>query len=410
MVAKEKAEKAKQARRALLPPSTPKPQLPPAATLHASISSPALSLSHASSSSSSAVYTPQQPLSAGRERTLSIDGVPSPTPSPSISEAKDDGSSGSGAPLAATAASDAEPDASLEAVRLQRLASSLGSSLKRVGEGGEDEVDEAEVDEEQKDDTEPKDPHNDDEREPGADGESQEQEDRLTSLPRQPSRSGKSDAASSAQPADDWDMCEVPSAMGGPSASASASASAPLPSAIYTSPMVTLVLPIGTVYGTLEISAHAIQFKYNPHAEQQILQQQLIQAEQMARQQALEDGRDARPMPPPPPKSKPFTLPSLDAWRARARKDRVWPLGSIVAVYRRRYQLQKTALEIFLLNGRNYFVDLGSRTERKTVLRKILAVRPPRLIRLCSRSVNELLARSRLTEKWLARCVGEQRE
>ena len=81
----------------------------------------------------------------------------------------------------------------------------------------------------------------------------------------------------------------------------------------------------------------------------------------------------------------------------------MWPLGSIVAVYRRRYQLQKTALEIFLLNGRNYFVDLGSRTERKTVLRKILAVRPPRLIRLCSRSVNELLARSRLTEKWLAR-------
>ena len=386
--AREKADreraKKEQQRKALLPPSTPVPkkQLPPAGTLHASISSPALSLSR-----------PVTPLPPSRDLTADSpdSSARADVASPSLDESKD-----LEVAAAAASASTAEPDASVEAARLQQLASSLGSSLKRVGE--EDEPEEPD----EKDDSE------------NFSGRSEDMEvDRLTGLQqRKATKSDKEEAAASngaaaaaaaAASGEDWDIVDSASTPLSSASSGAASSASFNPSvgSLYTSPMCTLVLPIGIVYGTLEISAHSLKFTHNPHAEQQLLQQQLIAAEAAARQYAKEG--HLRPYAPPPPKSKPFTLPSLDAWRARAKKDRVWPLGSIVAVYRRRYQLQKTALEVFLLNGRNYFLDFGTRAERKTVLRKILALRPPRLIRLCSRSVSELLARSRLTEKWVSR-------
>jgi hypothetical protein len=318
-------------------------------------------------------------------------------------------------------------DASLETDRLSQLASSLGSALKRVGE--EEVADDA------------------DEEVKGDDGDAAATG-AAAAVAAGPATAQSAGAASKSSPifntaagasaktasaeaedvdlgeeggsdavaravdpaadpspsgVDDWDVIDAASSANPLPSSSSSSygSSGSSPGSIYTSPFCTLVLPIGTVYGTLEISALALKFTFNPHAEQQLLQQQLIATEQMAKQHAAENN-GAR-FHAPPPKPKPFTLPSLDAWRARSRKDRVWPLGTLVAVYRRRYQLQKTALELFFLNGRNYFIDCGSRAERKTVLRKILAMRPPRLIRLCSRSVGELLSRSRLTEKWLNR-------
>jgi len=457
-VAKEKAEKAQKEREKaaalrkaqhMPPPSTPTPkrvqqqshqQLPPAGSLHTSSSSPALSLSGSNVSPIREVTI----LSPARlDSPASADarpaGPPSPAPDviPPVSSpspgAKDDAAVAAAAAAlaaesgisAAGAAAGAPDSASLdETDRLSQLASSLGSALKRVGEGEAEEGGD-EGDEDVKGDDA-------DAEKGGASNKAAsgtaagaapaakqaEDEDLPESGDAAADRANGVDAVTEASlpsnsplAGDDWDVVDAASSGNPLSAASSSSSSCGLggsgasSSSIYTSPFCTLVLPIGTVYGTLEISALSLKFTFNPHAEQQLLQQQMIALEQMAKQHAL-DHPNGPKFHPPPPKPKPFTLPSLDAWRAKARKDRVWPLSSLVAVYRRRYQLQKTALELFFLNGRNFFLDFGSRAERKTVLRKILAMRPPRLIRLCSRSVGELLSRSRLTEKWVNREIS----
>jgi WD40 repeat protein len=401
-----KAIETKAQRKALHPPSTPTTQkrlAPPGASsvshpIHTSISSPSLSVP--SSSTGSATVT-----SSKEEGDRLV-------PSPQLGADSDAVSSAEVAPVG-------DEDASLEQARLDQLnelGHALGSALKApTAEDGDREDDDAAEPEQAEEDERKEDTEG---RKESASSPStnkskpragsmdeyaneQVEEDRLTSLPVKPqSKKTREDGAQ--QAGDDWDMCEVPSTSSASSSNSGPSISAPTfnPASIYTSPMCTLVLPIGIIYGTLEISPHSLKFVHNPHAEQQLLQQQLIAYEQLAKTQAAEGGKV---YPPPPPKAKPFTLPSLDALRNREKKDRVWPLNTIVAVYRRRYQLQKTALEIFLLDGRNYFLEFGSRNERKAVLRKILGLRPPRLIRLCSRSVTELLARSRLTEKWMQR-------
>jgi hypothetical protein len=98
-----------------------------------------------------------------------------------------------------------------------------------------------------------------------------------------------------------------------------------------------------------------------------------------------------------------WTLPGLDAQRKRAKKTRQWDLKDLAAVYRRRYQLQKTALEVFLTNGRNYFLDFGNRDERRVVLQKLLSLKPPSLQRVFSRPAVELMSRSKLTQRWQKR-------
>ena len=174
----------------------------------------------------------------------------------------------------------------------------------------------------------------------------------------------------------EWDLCVDNPDLNRPVLSTNANS--------YTSLNVLLVLPFTTVMGSLEIGSRYLQFVPNLNAEMTDRNGNAI----------LEKGGDGRRV---------WTLPGLDAQRKRAKKTRQWELRDVVAVYRRRYQLQKTALEVFLGNGRNYFLEFGSRDERRLVLAKLLSLKPPRLNRVCSRPAVELMARSKLTQRWQKR-------
>ena len=122
----------------------------------------------------------------------------------------------------------------------------------------------------------------------------------------------------------EWDLCVDNPDLNRPVISNNANS--------YTSLNVMLVLPFTTVMGSLEVGSRYIQFVPNLNAEMTDRNGNAI----------LEKGGDGRRV---------WTLPGLDAQRKRAKKTRQWELRDVVAVYRRRYQLQKTALEVFLSNG-----------------------------------------------------------
>jgi hypothetical protein len=94
-----------------------------------------------------------------------------------------------------------------------------------------------------------------------------------------------------------------------------------------------------------------------------------------------------------------YVSPALDGPRRRAFKDRRWAIADLTAVYRRRYQLQRTALEIFLVNGKNYFLEFANSEDRMAVLSEILKTKPPRLVAMCSDLHSKLLKKSKVTEK-----------
>ena len=187
----------------------------------------------------------------------------------------------------------------------------------------------------------------------------------------------KEEAASAADA--EWDLCVDNPDLNRPVLSTNADS--------YTSLNVLLVLPFTTVQGSLEVGSRYLQFVPNLNAEMTDRNGNAI----------LDKAGDGRRV---------WTLPGLDAQRKRAKKTRQWELRDIVAVYRRRYQLQKTALEVFLPTGRNYFFDFGTRDERRIVLAKLLLLKPPRLNRLCSRPAVELMARSKLTQRWQKREIS----
>ena len=59
-----------------------------------------------------------------------------------------------------------------------------------------------------------------------------------------------------------------------------------------------------------------------------------------------------------------------------------------------------------MFNGRNYFLDFGSRDERRLVLQKLLSLKPPSLQRVFSRPAMELMSRSKLTQRWQKRDIS----
>ena len=187
---------------------------------------------------------------------------------------------------------------------------------------------------------------------------------------------GKEEAAVSEA---DWDLCADNPDLNRPVLSNNPNS--------YTSLNVMLVLPFTTVMGSLEMGSRYLQFVPNLNAEMTDRNGNAI----------LEKGGDGRRV---------WTLPGLDAQRKRAKKTRQWDLKDLGAVYRRRYQLQKTALEVFLTNGRNYFLDFGSRDERRVVLQKLLSLKPPTLQRVLSRPAVELMSRSKLTQRWQKREIS----
>ncbi|KAG1669663.1 Neurobeachin-like protein 1 [Nymphon striatum] len=84
------------------------------------------------------------------------------------------------------------------------------------------------------------------------------------------------------------------------------------------------------------------------------------------------------------------------------RMDFKWPLSMLREVHLRRYNLRRSALEFFLVNQTNYFVNFSTKTRNK-VYGRIVGLRPPNLIYYGSRGPAELLKASGLVQKWVQR-------
>ncbi|KAM8810447.1 neurobeachin-like protein 2 [Eudromia elegans] len=81
------------------------------------------------------------------------------------------------------------------------------------------------------------------------------------------------------------------------------------------------------------------------------------------------------------------------------------PLSHLREVHLRRYNLRRSALELFFIDQANYFVNFKKKVRNK-VYSSILGLRPPNHIYSSSRSPQELLKASGLTQKWVLREIS----
>ncbi|XP_039377605.1 neurobeachin-like protein 2 isoform X7 [Mauremys reevesii] len=81
------------------------------------------------------------------------------------------------------------------------------------------------------------------------------------------------------------------------------------------------------------------------------------------------------------------------------------PLSQLREVHLRRYNLRRSALEFFFIDQANYFVNFRKKVRNK-VYSSILGLRPPNQIYFGSRSPQELLKASGLTQKWVYREIS----
>jgi hypothetical protein len=86
-------------------------------------------------------------------------------------------------------------------------------------------------------------------------------------------------------------------------------------------------------------------------------------------------------------------------------KEKRWPLDEIREVHMRRYLLRRSALEIFLLNQTNSFLNFSVK-ERPRVYKYIVDAKPPNLAYTDQRSPEEILRKSDLTRQWQERQIS----
>ncbi|XP_042328517.1 neurobeachin-like protein 2 isoform X2 [Sceloporus undulatus] len=81
------------------------------------------------------------------------------------------------------------------------------------------------------------------------------------------------------------------------------------------------------------------------------------------------------------------------------------PLSQLRELHLRRYNLRRSALEFFFIDQANYFLNFKKMVRNK-VYSSILSLRPPNQIYFASRSPQELLKASGLTQKWVYREIS----
>ncbi|XP_062978473.1 neurobeachin-like protein 2 isoform X1 [Elgaria multicarinata webbii] len=81
------------------------------------------------------------------------------------------------------------------------------------------------------------------------------------------------------------------------------------------------------------------------------------------------------------------------------------PLSQLRELHLRRYNLRRSALEFFFIDQANYFLNFKKMVRNK-VYSSILSLRPPNQIYFGSRSPQELLKASGLTQKWVFREIS----
>lgn len=82
-----------------------------------------------------------------------------------------------------------------------------------------------------------------------------------------------------------------------------------------------------------------------------------------------------------------------------------FPLSQIKEVHLRKYNLRRSALEIFLVDQTSYFLNFTTKTRNK-IFSKILSLQPQNLLYGSGRSPSELLKTSGLTQKWVNREIS----
>uniref|UniRef100_A0A1A9ZKD8 BEACH domain-containing protein n=1 Tax=Glossina pallidipes TaxID=7398 RepID=A0A1A9ZKD8_GLOPL len=80
-------------------------------------------------------------------------------------------------------------------------------------------------------------------------------------------------------------------------------------------------------------------------------------------------------------------------------------INKIREVHLRKYNLRRSALEIFLIDQTSYFLNFTTKTRNK-IFSKILSLQPPNILYGSGRSPAELLKTSGLTQKWMNREIS----
>ena len=83
-----------------------------------------------------------------------------------------------------------------------------------------------------------------------------------------------------------------------------------------------------------------------------------------------------------------------------------WSLGEVRELHLRRYNLRRTALEVFLVDQTNMFLNFPTNRKRNKVYSRLVSLRLPNLLHSSSRSPAELLKSSGLTQKWVNREIS----
>ncbi|XP_034144562.1 neurobeachin-like protein 2 isoform X2 [Esox lucius] len=81
------------------------------------------------------------------------------------------------------------------------------------------------------------------------------------------------------------------------------------------------------------------------------------------------------------------------------------PVSQLREVHLRRYNLRRSALELFFIDQSHYFINFKKKVRNK-VYSRILGLRPPNLFYFGSRSPQELLKASGLTQRWVCREIS----
>ncbi|XP_053679026.1 neurobeachin-like protein 1 [Anopheles nili] len=87
------------------------------------------------------------------------------------------------------------------------------------------------------------------------------------------------------------------------------------------------------------------------------------------------------------------------------RHDFKFPIGQLRELHLRKYNLRRSALEVFLIDQTSYFLNFTTRTRNK-IFTKILSLQPPNILYGSGRSPAELLKSSGLTQKWANREIS----
>lgn len=82
-----------------------------------------------------------------------------------------------------------------------------------------------------------------------------------------------------------------------------------------------------------------------------------------------------------------------------------FPLGQLKEMHLRKYNLRRSALEVFLIDQTNYFLNFTTKTRNK-IFSRILSLNPPNILYGSGRSPSELLKSSGITQKWVNREIS----